>query len=399
MSVSLDEHGLGGLRWIVLRGPDREAFRALGEYTRDEMAALTKTWGLVAKLRRHVNGPPGRERLASVRGASAQGFPEAWAELAAFAVGCAVPFDDLALMNFRGDLGPVTGGIGCSDLAWRRERSLIGHNEDGAPENVGQCALLTLALDGLPTVTAFWYPGFLPANAFTVTADGLVWTIDHLPVASPGDGAARHFVGRGLQRSARTLDAAVEYLKTHPSAGGFAYTIGDRSGRIVSVEAMAGRHAAVEAGPQAAGPQAAGPQAAGPQAAGPQAAGPLLWHTNHGRYLPGAEPLPEGTSVARGQTLSALAVPEQDPDPAWFLRVLADAPLPDGVRRDREAGDPAITLCTFVADLTAGEAVVAARDEAPVTIPLPDLAEGRPHRQRQLASVGDSGRQADPDRR
>ena len=384
MGVSLDEHRLGGLRWIVLRGPDREAFRALGEHTRDEMAALTRTWGLVAKLRRHVNGPAGRERLASVRGASAQEFPEAWAELAAFAEGCAVPFEDLALMNFRGDLGSVTGGIACSDLAWRRERSLIGHNEDGAPENVGQCALLTLALDGLPTVTAFWYPGFLPANAFTVTADGLVWTIDHLPVASPGDGAARHFVGRGLQRSARTLDAAVDYLKTHPSAGGFAYMIGDRSGRIVSVEAMAGRHAAVEAGPQA---------------AGPQAAGPLLWHTNHGRYLPGAEPAPEGTSVARGQTLSALAVQEQDPDPAWFLRILADAPLPDGVRRDREPGDPAITLCTFIADLTAGEAVIAARDEASVTIPLQDLAEGRPHRQRQLASVGDSGHQANPNRR
>ena len=59
----------------------------------------------------------------------------------------------------------MTGGIGCSDLAWRRERSVIAHNEDGAPENVGQCALLTLALDGLPTVTAFWYPGFLPSNA------------------------------------------------------------------------------------------------------------------------------------------------------------------------------------------------------------------------------------------
>jgi hypothetical protein len=284
-------------------------------------------------------------------------------------------------------LGPVTGGIGCSDLAWRRERSLIGHNEDGAPENVGHCALLTLALDGLPTVTAFWYPGFLPANAFTVTADGLVWTIDHLPVAQPGAGAARHFVGRGLQRSARTIDAAVDYLKTHPSAGGFAYTIGDRIGRIVNVEALAGRHASVEAGPQ--------------QAA-PQQAGPLLWHTNHGRYLPGADPAPEGTSVARGQTLSTLAVPEQDPDPAWFLCILAGAPLPDGVRRDAESGDPAITLCTFIADLTAGQAVIAARDEQPVTISLRDLAEGDPRRQRPLASVGGDGitlgslRQASP---
>jgi Acyl-coenzyme A:6-aminopenicillanic acid acyl-transferase len=353
MSVSLEEHRLGGLRWIVLRGRDREAFRALGEHMRDEMTALVGTWGLVGKLRQHVSSPPGRERLASVRQASERGFPDAWAELAAFAEGSAVPFDDLALMNFRGDLGPVAGGIGCSDLAWRRERSLIGHNEDGAPENVGQCALLTLALDGLPLVTAFWYPGFLPANAFTVTADGLVWTIDHLPVAAPGGGAARHFVGRGLQRSARTLDEAVDYLETHPSAGGFAYTIGDENGRIVNVEAIAGHHAAVEVGAEE---------------------GPLLWHTNHGRYLPGAEPAPEGTSAARGQTLSALPVPEQDPDPAWFLRVLADEPLPAGVRRDREAGDPAITLCTFIADLTAGEAVFAARDEHPVTISLSDLA-------------------------
>jgi Acyl-coenzyme A:6-aminopenicillanic acid acyl-transferase len=370
MNVSLDEHRLGGLRWIVLRGPDREAFRALGEHMRDELDALTKTWGLVAKLRQHVAGPPGNGRLASVRQASENRFPEAWAELAAFAEGAAMPFEDLALMNFRGDLGPVTGGIGCSDLAWRRERSLIGHNEDGSPENVGQCALLTLALDGLPTLTAFWYPGFLPTNAFTVTADGLVWTIDHLPVASPGNGAARHFVGRGLQRSARTLEMAVDYLSTHPSAGGFAYTIGDRAGQIVNVEALAGRHASVAAGAES---------------------GPLLWHTNHGRYLPGAEPAPGGNSVARGQTLSALGVPEQDPDPAWFLRVLADTPLPCGVRRDHEADDPAITLCTFIADLTAGQAVIAARDEQPVMIPLSDLAEGHPHRQRQLASTDSSG--------
>jgi acyl-CoA:6-aminopenicillanic acid acyl transferase len=218
MNVALDEHRLGGLRWIVVRGPDREAFQTLGEHMRGEMAALTRTWPLLPRLREHVSSPPGSDRLNAVRQASARYHPEARAELAAFAEGAAMPLDDLALLNFRGDLGQVTGGIGCSDLAWRRERSVIAHNEDGAPENVGQCALLTLALDGLPSVTAFWYPGFLPSNAFAVTGDGLVYSIDHLPVASPGDGAARHFVARGLQRSASTVDEAVDYLRTHPSA-------------------------------------------------------------------------------------------------------------------------------------------------------------------------------------
>ena len=366
MNLSLDEHRLGGLRWIVVRGPDREAFRALGKHMRQEIAALTATWSLLPRLRDHVSRPPGSDRLSAVRQVSALRYPEVWAELAALARGAAVSFDDLALLNFRGDVGDVLGGIGCSDLAWRGDRSVIGHNEDGAPENVGQCTILTLALDGLPTVTAFWYPGFVPSNAFAVTVDGLVWTIDHLPVASPGQGAGRQVVGRGLQRSARSIDESIDYLRAHPSAGGFAYTIGDRTGRIVNMEAMAGRHALVEVGP---------------------GSGPLHWHTNHGRYLVGSEPSPTGTSAARGQLLDTLDIPAADPDIAWFLRILAGAPLPAGVRADPTPGSNATTLCTFIVDLTAGEAVIAARADHPVAIPLADLAEGNPHRQRQLADV------------
>jgi Acyl-coenzyme A:6-aminopenicillanic acid acyl-transferase len=362
MNVSLEEYRLGKLRWIALSGPDRDVFRALGEQMRDEIADLIRAWPLLSRLREHVSSPPGSSRLDSVRQFSAQRLPEVWAELAAFAEGAGVPLDVLALLNLRGDLGPVAGGIGCSDLAWRRERSVIAHNEDGVAENVGHCALLTLALDGLPAVTAFWYPGFLPSNAFAVTGAGLVCTIDHLPVAAPGDGAGRHFVSRGLQRSVRTVGEAVDYLRTHPSAGGFAYVIGDRTGRIVSVEAAAGRHAFVEVGPA------------------------LVWHTNHGRYLPGSEPAPGGTSVARGEMMDALAVPEDGPDPAWFLRVLAGASLPDGVRADPAPGRPATTLCTFIADVTADQAVIAARDDQPVAIPLRDLVGGNPHHQRQLAA-------------
>jgi hypothetical protein len=366
MSVVLDEHRLGRLRWIVLTGPDRAAFRALGEHVRGELTALAQAWPALPRLRRHVSGSPGRDRLSAVCQATAARYGPEWAELAAFAEGAAVPLDDLVLLNFRGDLGLVEGGIGCSDLAWCRERSVIAHNEDGVPEDVGRCGLLTLAADGRPPVTAFWYPGFLPANAFAVTGDGLVWTIDHLPVASPGDGAGRHFVGRGLQRSARTVEAAVDYLRANPSAGGFAYTIGDRAGRVANVEAAAGCHAFVEAG---------------------AGSGPLLWHTNHGRYVPGAEPSSRGTSVARGKLLDTLAVPASDPSPAWFLKVLAGAPLPDGVRAEPGPDSTATTLCTFIADLTAGHAVIASRGEDAVAIPLQDLAEGNPRAQHALAQL------------
>ncbi len=52
-----------------------------------------------------------------------------------------------------------------------------------------------------------------------------------------------------------------------------------------------------------------------------------------------------------------------------------------------QAGRGATTLCTLVADQTAGEAVFAARYDAPVTIPLRDLAEGNPHAQRSFAAA------------
>jgi hypothetical protein len=65
-----------------------------------------------------------------------------------------VPLGDLALLNFRGDLGAVGDGGGCSDLAWRRRESFIAHNEDGSEFFHGRSAMLTLALEGRPSVTA-----------------------------------------------------------------------------------------------------------------------------------------------------------------------------------------------------------------------------------------------------
>jgi hypothetical protein len=363
MVARVAEQELAGLRWIVLRGPACGALRALGAHARAEIREVVNGWPGLARLRRHAASPPGRERLAAVGKASEAVYPEIWDELAALAEGAGVPLADLALLNLRGDIGAVDlggladgrngteDGTGCSDLAWRRRCSVIAHNEDDDLFFAGRCALLTLALDGLPPVAAFWKAGFLPSTTISVTGTGLVWSIDHLPVDRPGPGAGRHFVARGLQRTAATVDQVVGYLREHPSAGGFSYLAGDRAGRVAVVETAAGRHAFREAA----------------------ADSPLTWHTNHGRYLPGAQASPGGSSEARGEVLAALTPPAEEPAATWFLRVLAGAAPPAGVRADPSGGQPIATLCTFVADLTCGNLTVLPRGGAAATVALDRL--------------------------
>jgi hypothetical protein len=362
MGVSLEEQSLGGLRWLVLRGPAEPAFASLGSHLRAEIGDVVGNWPGMARLRSHAASPPGSELLAVVRQASAARFPGIWSELAAMADGAEVALDDLALLNFRGDLGTVRTGAaddhsGCSDLAWRGRQSFLAHNEDLAVFFAGRAVLLTLELDGQPPAGTFWVPGFLPGNTFTVTGDGLAWSLDHLPVSSPGPGAGRHIIARGLQRTATTISQALEFLREHPAAGGFAYTIGDSAGRVVSAEAAAGQFAWREVGQD----------------------GPLTWHTNHGRYITGAAAAPVGTSIQRGQVLAALQPPSGEPDAAWFARILAEAP-PAGVRADPTPATPSTTLCTFIASFADGHAYLLPRDSEAVSIPLTDLAHSRGQR-------------------
>ena len=363
MSATLREQTLGSMRWVVVSGPAGDCFELLGAHTRASIQAAVTGWPLMERLRRHVSGGEGAARLAAVCEDTASALPDEWAELAALAAGAGVAVEDLALLNFRGDLGQLEGGIGCSDLAWRRGRSFIAHNEDQGVSMTGHAALLTLAIEGLPRICAFWCPMFLPGNAFTLTGDGLVWSIDSLTVPDPARGAGRHFVARGLQRRCRTMDQAIECLRAYRCASGFAYTIGDRSGRIAGVETVRGEVHVVEVG-------------AGAGSSGEPAGEPAFWHTNHARFLPGTAGEPGGDSHTRGDVLSLAPRPDGEPDAAWFLRLLAGAPLPDGVRVDPQTKESALTMCTFVADLTGGEAVLLARGDAPAGIPLRSLTDG-----------------------
>jgi len=337
---------LGGIRWIVASGPADEVFGQLGELARDEISAIASD-DEAMRLRRHADAHP--ELLTAVTTASRKACPQAWAELEAMADGAGQPAETLALLNCRGDLAAApSGGAGenCSDLAWRGTRSFIAHNEDEPVSYLGKCALLTLHLDGQQPVTAYWVPGFLPANAFSLTAEGLVISVDHLPVPVPAPAPGRAFVARELQRRATSVATAVEFLETHPSAGGFSYTIGDRTGRVVIAEAAAGTCALAEVSD-------------------------LAWHTNHGRLNDAAEATTRGTSVKRGEILDALK-PPQEPDHDWFLDALAT------VRANPAGAMVAATLCTFVAELTTAQIVMCDRDASPQHLTFVDFLTGPP---------------------
>jgi hypothetical protein len=367
MTASVREQQVGGLPWLVISGERLEVFQRLGEVARTSIREVQEAMPEREGLQRWIASGRGAENYKRVVAATKAGNATQLAELDAMARGAAIEFEAVLLANLRGDVG-THDGTGCSDLAWHGEKSIVSHNEDAAPALNGQLAFVTLAIDGEPTVTAQWYPGFLPSNAFTATAAGLAWGINHIQVASPGVGAGRHFVMRALQ-SAPSIEAAISDLRKYSMAGGFAVTMGSTTnGCIVSVESAAGCIDTVEVSKERA----------------------LCWHTNHLRRLPRSIDAPSSVafddptqqlggyeeSSARGAVLDKLQAPHAEPDDYWFLQQLAGAPLPCGVRRTATGGDPLMTLCTTVTNLTEDRILVRGAAGQVATLTLSEFVRG-----------------------
>ncbi|UJP09118.1 C45 family peptidase [Microbacterium sp. KUDC0406] len=191
---------VSGLAWSVFRGGREEVMRALGSEHADAIHAFRDLRGgsWQAQVRR-ADGAAA-ERFDAVRESTSRLLPVESQELAWIAEGAGVPERELWARNLRGDLG--RDGTGCSDLALTTDAGvLMGHNEDGDGELRDEIRLVTLDIEGDPTITAVWYPGMLPSNAFVTTADGLAFGMDHVPVVTADtSGAGRHFVARHAQR-------------------------------------------------------------------------------------------------------------------------------------------------------------------------------------------------------
>jgi hypothetical protein len=349
MTARLSDRRLGNLRWLVVAGNRVEAFHALGAHMSTKIAAVLSDVPNFAAMERYAATSAGNAHVTEISRLTAEAYSEQVAELRAMADGAGVSFEQLLLLNLRGDLGDLAAG-GCTDLIWRGRRTVLAHNEDGARALADHCALLSLHLDEEPAVTAWWYPGFLPSNAFVLTSRDLAWGINHLPVSGPAPAPGRHFLARELQKSAN-LSVALNFLRGHPTAGGFTYNF---------AESPTGLGATVEA-------------AYGQSAESHVKSGQGIWHTNHTRYLAvDTDPAVTVSSRQRAHVLERLDMNGETPSLDWFCSLLTQPP-PLGVRQESMS----VTLCSFIADLSAGELVVIPRGNPPVTARIDDLLRGR----------------------
>ncbi|RME99018.1 MAG: hypothetical protein D6768_15990 [Chloroflexi bacterium] len=258
-------------------------------------------------------------------------YPNYVAELRGMAQGAGLPFDQLFLLNLRGEYRDYfyrqhTGG--CSDCCILTDQTaLIGHNEDGDPEFKDNLYLLHVQVDGKPAFTALTYPGFLCGNALGFNDHGICFTVNNVCPLNTRPGVGRHFVARSLLEST-SLDDAVQRATVPDQSSGFNYNIGDCAARqIINVETAPGAFATrqIRGG---------------------------FFHANHYQALPQVEQFVEPSSQARLDTWRANWHNSPPASAAGVLEILgnqSNQTLP--IYRSGAAPDTLATFFTALFDL------------------------------------------------
>ncbi len=229
---------------IARHGIDGDPF-ALGHALGAAMAPAIREVVLeLDSVRTLLSHWSGSDHVAQLEAAGRAAFPQYMKEIDGIAAGAGLPFEAIFIWNCRGDL-PGSGAEddpGCTSLLARAGdgSGLLAHNEDGAGELDGHCALIDAQPERGQAFTSFAYPGMLPGHTFGFNAAGLVQTINHLAPWESRVGLPRHIVCRAILDAA-TLDEALAILRRSDRAGGFHHNLA-RAGeaRLLSVEAPGG---------------------------------------------------------------------------------------------------------------------------------------------------------------
>jgi hypothetical protein len=349
----LVEGRIGSLPWLKARGDSTAVFRALGARARREIAYVLEHYPERRFLHDLAKSPEGAEQIAKIIEATKRDCAKEWSEFVAMAEGADVSVDELALLNLRGDLGATS--VGCTDIAWNGERTLLAHNEDGLAIFEGRCFLVTLAIDTVDPVTAFWYPGLVPSNAFVLNGANVIWSMDHLSVATPAIAPGRHFTARKAQ-CASSLAESRAIFERLGSAGGFAYTVGDVDQRSIECFEVAAGYVS--------------------DVATSDDAHPYLWHANTMRYITAVGEIPDTESASRSGRLAALDDQIKNPDSESLLQLLVSPSDESGFYRSATYPDPLMTLCSIVCDMTSESVTIIPRGDTRVVTTLSSLARG-----------------------
>lgn len=216
---------------LTAKGTPHDLGRAMGRFGAEAMRRLilpSDYWARTVAM-------AGSDRVRAMEAAARAAVPEIMEEVEGLAEGLDLPFDQVFAWVCRGDLRSDLPE-GCTTVMAPGPPHVIAHNEDGGPEEVHDCGLLVAKPDHAPAFAAFLYPGSIPGTAFSITAEGLVVTVNNIRAAHAPAGVPRMMVGRAML-GCRSLDQALALLDGLPRAGGFHFTMaqaGDH--RLLSVE-------------------------------------------------------------------------------------------------------------------------------------------------------------------
>jgi hypothetical protein len=329
------------IRSFEVEGGHREVGFAIGRRFGDRIHTLFNNYGfLQEQLLPFHHSSSGQGLYHAFLELHEQRFPDYLAELKGVSLGAERPFDELFLVNLRGEYGGLmalermdkkpkeSASEGCTDcLVLTPDVALVGHNEDGTPAALGGMFVLRAKVAHQPRFTALCYPGFLPGNAFGSNAAGVLHTVDSVSPRQVRVGLGRHFLARALLDAA-SLEDAIERVTARGRAAGFTYNIGSvGERRLVSAEVSPDFHHIHEV------------------------QGHYV-HTNHYVHLTDVAQMMGPSSrvrLARAQTLCQASPPAGAADVLSLLGDEDDDSYP--VYRTASAPDGSATLCTGLFDL------------------------------------------------
>lgn len=318
---------------LTVRGSHLQVGLAIGErYSAQFHWALDSYTFLRERILPYHHTLEGQARYGDLLQLNRERYAGYFSELEGLAEGAGRPFEELFLVNMRGEYAGYLRSLvrGCADCAvLTDEVALFGHNEDASPAFRGNLYIVHAQIVGKPAFTALSYPGFLCGNAFGFNAEGICFSVDDVQPRPTRLGVGRHFVARSLLES-RSLDDAVQRVTVPGRASGFSYTIGSiPERRIVHVEVA-------------------------PEAYHLREIRNPYFHANHYRELDSVDQVVHASSRTRVERADALLQGAASLDAGDILSILGDrADEQYPIYRTATSPDRLMTLCTALFDLDA----------------------------------------------